>query len=119
MYLKSWAIEVPEVRAAFTQARSLDRVEDMARSVISDLLEIESDSFEVEVEVVDPKIRELADRVREQAELLEQAAREARKARNQAAHTLADDLHLSYRDIGQVLGVSYQRVAQVLAEEVA
>ena len=111
-----WAIEVPDVPGAFTQARRLDQVSDMARSVIVDLLEVAPDSFDVLVDIVDPKVVALQQRAIAATEASLAAAEAARKERGDVARALADEVHLPYRDIGRVLGVSHQRVAQMVEE---
>ena len=53
-----WEIEVvsglPENMLGVSQARSLPEVEEVARNVVADLLEIDADEVVVEVEVVQP-----------------------------------------------------------------
>lgn len=50
---KWWAIEVPEVRGAHSQARRLDQVEAQARDAVALLLDVPPDSFDMDVHVVD------------------------------------------------------------------
>ncbi len=111
-----WAIEVPEVRGAFSQARRLEQVEEMAREVIALLLGVPEDSFDV---TVTPQLPEEFDQtvtvvkqLREDAQRLEAAATEATR---QATHELRhSQLQLAMRDIAWLLGISYQRVAQLI-----
>ena len=53
-----WEIEVtsglPDNVLGVSQARNLAEVEEVARHVVADLLEIDADDVEVEVEVVQP-----------------------------------------------------------------
>ena len=53
-----WEIEItsglPDNVLGVSQARSLAEVEEVARNVVADLLEIDADDVEVEVEVVQP-----------------------------------------------------------------
>ena len=53
-----WEIEVtsglPDNMLGVSQARNLAEVEEVARNVVADLLEIDADDVEVEVEVVQP-----------------------------------------------------------------
>ena len=44
-----WAISVPEVKGAFSQARRLDQVEGMAREAIALILDVDRQSFDIEV----------------------------------------------------------------------
>ena len=49
-----WLVRVPEVPAAFTQARRPDQVEAMAREVIALLLDVPEDAFDLRLEPVVP-----------------------------------------------------------------
>ena len=53
-----WEIEItsglPDNMLGVSQARNLAEVEEVARNVVADLLEIDADDVEVEVEVVQP-----------------------------------------------------------------
>jgi predicted RNase H-like HicB family nuclease len=111
-----WSITVAELPGVFSQARRLDQVEYMAREAISLLLEVPSDSFDVDVvENLDPPTQEaMADII---------AAREAVATLKRSTTTKTRDfvqsLHESgypQRDIGRLMGISHQRVAQLLAE---
>jgi predicted RNase H-like HicB family nuclease len=110
-----WVITVPELPGVFSQARRLDRVEHMTRDVISLMLEVPADSFDVEViENHDPPTQEVIDDII--------AAREAVAAMKRETGTKTRDavlaLHESgypQRDIGRMVGISHQRVAQLQA----
>jgi predicted RNase H-like HicB family nuclease len=110
-----WAIRVAELPGIFSQARRLERVEYMARDAISLLLDIPPDSFEVEVrEVLDPEADTLvADAIQARSDAIEHQRIAATKSRD-AVRTL-DRLGLPQRDIGRLLHLSHQRVAQLLA----
>lgn len=109
-----WAITVPELRGVFSQARRLGRVESMARDAIALFLDIPVDSFEVTVrEVIDPEADVLvAEAIQARADAIEHQRIAARKSR-EAVRTL-DRLGLPQRDIGRMLHLSHQRVAQLL-----
>lgn len=113
---KWWAIEVPEVPGAHSQARRLDQVEANAREAIGLILDVDGDTFDITVQV------DLDDVVRGQVEALAQARERATEAQKNAAATaagVAADLvarGLSTRDAGTVMGLSHQRVAQLLQE---
>lgn len=110
-----WVIRVPDVSDIFTQARRLDRVESVARDAISLMLEVPADSFDVDVvERLDPPTQEAIDDV--------VAARAAVAALKRSAGNKTRDIVLSLhqsgypqRDIGRLVGISHQRVAQLLA----
>src|SRR5450759_941252 len=110
-----WAISVPELKGVNTQARRLEKAEAMARDAIALFLDVPTDSFEVRVEPILP--RELqkkvgrAKKVRGEAEELQAEAATVSAA---VAADLVQGAHLTVRDAGRVLGLSHQRIAQLL-----
>jgi hypothetical protein len=110
-----WAVRVPEVPGAFGQARRLDDVERAARDVVALALDVPPDAFDVRVEPRLPEAAELA--VGRAAELRHEAqlaAASASRAVLDAARLLIDGEGLTMREAGQLLGLSHQRIAQVL-----
>jgi predicted RNase H-like HicB family nuclease len=110
-----WSVDVPELPGVFTQARNLREAERMAREAIALLLDVEVTTVAVEIDV------DLGDEVsREVAELeaAKTAARLAQESAAEAARRVAADLTrrhgLTMRDAGTVLGLSHQRVSQLL-----
>ncbi|WBB77294.1 helix-turn-helix domain-containing protein [Micromonospora sp. WMMD882] len=104
-----WAITVPELKGVFSQARRLDQVESMAREAIGLMLEVAPDSFDVEIK---PVLPDQVVRAREARVALRQAERSAEETTRYAAVEL---IRAGYtvRDIGELLGISPQRVSQI------
>jgi predicted RNase H-like HicB family nuclease len=111
-----WVISVPELPGVHSQARRLDRVEYMARDAISLMLEISGDSFDVEVrENHDPPTQEVIDDIVAMREAVAAMRRDAAAKAREAVMAL----HRSgypQRDIGRMVGISHQRVAQLLGK---
>lgn len=112
-----WAVEVPEVEGAFTQARRLDQVPAMVADAIHLLTGVPLDEIEVQlgdVDLGDPQVlaeaRAARERVATAARSQEEAARASRRA---VARLRARGL--SVRDVGVILDVSPQRVSQLAA----
>ena len=108
-----WAIDVPEAPGAFTQVRRLDQAEAMTREMLTLLLRASPDSFSISLQVEIPK--EASARVAEWRALRESAeTAEAQAAivASELASTLRAE-GLTVRDVGRVLGVSYQRASQL------
>jgi len=101
---------------AVSQCRSLSQADAEMREAIAYQLGLPEDGFDIALQVIPPQsyLDEIAaaDRLRLRADNL---AREASAARAHAAKTLARDNGLSVRDIGQVMGISYQRAQQLVA----
>lgn len=110
-----WVIDIAALDLA-TQARRLDQVEAIARDAVATWLDVGPDSFDVRIS---PQFGEeltkrlavlLAERVR---------AEQAQARATAEARQLAMSLHnegLKVRDIGHMLGVSYQRAQQLIQE---
>lgn len=119
-----WAVRVPEVPGVFTQARTLKEARGMVRSALSLALQCPHDSFDVNLDVdvsagdtlpTADSVTALIKDVAEKNLAADQAAAVASEATRQAAATLRD-AGLTLRDTGELLGVSYQRVQQLVSE---
>jgi hypothetical protein len=111
-------VTVPEIGHT-TQARTLREVEPMARDLIAVMEQVKPDSFDLVTDVVFPasaKVHwERAAELRAVAAATQaEAAAEARVAAKELAA-----LGLTVRDIGAVVGVSFQRAQQMLADSPA
>ena len=110
-----WVISVPELSGVHSQARRLDRVEYMARDAISLMLEVPADSFDVEVvENHDPPTQEVIDDILSIREAVAAMKRETGNKTRDAVLALHESGY-PQRDIGRMVGISHQRVAQLLA----
>jgi hypothetical protein len=108
-----WRIRVPEIERS-TQARHLREVELMARDLIAIMEDVPPDSVELDVHIELPE--DIRQELARSAELREQAASaqaEAARLSRDAARRLYDR-GLPLRDIGKVLGVSFQRAKQLV-----
>ncbi|MEE8485809.1 MAG: hypothetical protein V3S38_04555 [Acidimicrobiia bacterium] len=111
-----WAITVPALRGVFSQAKRLDQVKATAREAIAMMLDIdESNVGPIEVDVTPPAAAvDLLERFRESTTVASTATKSATEARREAAKILRE-AGLVTRDVGTLLGVSHQRVSQILA----
>ncbi|HEY2086234.1 MAG TPA: hypothetical protein VGH54_09445 [Mycobacterium sp.] len=109
---KFWLIHVPEVDRV-TQARHVREIERMARDLVATMEDVEPGSFDLEVSIDLPKYAQdhLKASRAYRHEALEANRRSAEEARI-AARSLAEDLPL--RDVAELLGVSHQRVHQLV-----
>lgn len=111
-----WAISVRELDNVFTQARRLDRVEYMARDAISLLFEVPPDSFDIEViQNLDPPTQEQLEDVKALREAVVEWRRRWKETTSETVRSLAASGY-AQRDIGRLVGISHQRVAQLLAD---
>jgi predicted RNase H-like HicB family nuclease len=109
-----WAISVPEVPGVFTQAKRLDHVAAMAADAVALVTGKPAGSVEVTVKPQIPfEVTSHLERARQLREEAAQANTDSAKEMRVAAQALAS-LGLPLRDIGAILGVSYQRAHQLL-----
>lgn len=113
-----WAINAAIPQASVhTQSRRLDRVEEAAREAIALALDVPSDSFDVDVEVHLPQeVDDFVHAVNDMTALTDALQSLSLQLRRQVAAQL-QALGYSVRDSGQLLGVSAQRISQLLADE--
>lgn len=108
-----WVIEVDGVGA--TQAKSLALVEPTAADMIAAVLDIPESTIEVEVVAeLDPELNAEIDAVRASIVELEAMTLEtARRSRAMVRH-LVEGMGIRGRDAAMLLGVSPQRISQLL-----
>ena len=106
-----WLVHVPEVDR-YTQARTVDEVEPIARDLIA-IMTGSDDPVDLEVTVELPAtVRAKLDRA-EQARETERAARADAATELRSAAVELKRAGMSVRELGRVLGVSYQRASQL------
>lgn len=110
-----WMVHVPEVDG-LTQTRRLADAEQMARELVAVTLDVPVDDVDITVTVAEVDGVDIAGAVSAIRDERSEAARLEREALDRTA-ALARDLKakgLSLRDVGTILGVSYQRVHQLV-----
>ena len=112
-----WVIEVvsglPASVLGVSQTRRLNKVPKVARSLIADLLELDSSEVQVEVRVSMPDdLEAVVNKARHAAAIEGEARAAAARARCDAAAALLN-ANMTMREAGQVLGVSHQRIKQL------
>lgn len=110
-----WHIEVPEINRA-TQARNLREADAMVTDLIAIMTDANPDSFSVDLELVLPP-EALAHKVAaEQLRSEAAAAQTAAALESRRAALALRENGYTLRDIGEALGVSYQRAHQLVQE---
>jgi hypothetical protein len=107
-----WLVHVPEVNRS-TQARNLREIEPMARDLVAVLTDVSPDSFELNINVAMPP--DAAEHLR-RAEQLRAASAQAQSdaaAEVRAAATTLKGSGIPLRDLGKLLGISFQRAGQL------
>lgn len=113
---KWWALECAEVPGALSQVSRLDQVEAAMREAISFVADV--DPATITVRLSTPAYEVVKHHLDEAVALRDEAARAQQDAKKHLKEA-AIELHgadLSVRDIGFVMGVSYQRAHQILKD---
>lgn len=113
---KVWAIDVPNVRGTtiHTQARVLGEASEMVADAVSLVAGIPTSKIQIDLDIaLSPRVRShIANVARFRARADEAQSKAGQEARAAARELKESGLPL--RDIGEVLGVSYQRVHQLV-----
>ncbi len=112
-----WAIRVPSMPGVFSQCRRLDQVDEFAREAIGLASDLPPDEVgELDIRTEPPAdVATLVNDARAAADVARLATAHATDARRTAAAELADRGYTT-RDIGALIGLSHQRVSQLLAD---
>jgi hypothetical protein len=101
---------------AITQPRRFGEVDEMAKSLIAITLDVPEDSLEIRTEleaIEDINVTERLDAVHDRLERAEALAAKAHADKRALAHDLAT-IGVTFRDIGAILGMSFQRAQQLV-----
>ncbi|HUV48945.1 MAG TPA: type II toxin-antitoxin system HicB family antitoxin [Actinomycetes bacterium] len=111
-----WFLRVNELPGVFSQVRRLDQADGMARDAIASFLDVAPDGFDVSVTVRLPSDlqRDVAG-VIDLRGVIDRTEREYAERTRHLARRLVQGEGLTVREAGRVLGLSYQRVSQLVA----
>jgi hypothetical protein len=112
---RTWSLYVPQVDR-YTQARHLREVDDMARDLIAVMDGIDPGDITLNIDIEMPAdVRAHLDKAAELRMRAESVRRQASAEHHAAARALRER-GLTVRDIGRILGVSYQRAHQLISD---
>ncbi|MGH9027965.1 MAG: type II toxin-antitoxin system HicB family antitoxin [Acidimicrobiia bacterium] len=107
-----WIADAPEVSGAHTFARRLDQIPERLAEAIAVALDVGDVDVKLDVHL-SPELEEAVSGAHASRQAAELAANNARDATRRAARVLLA-AHFSRRDAGALLGISHQRVDQLL-----
>lgn len=112
---KWWVLQAVEAPGAISQVSRLDQAGDIVEAIAFVTGEpTESISFRLEP-VMPAEVQHVLAEAERLREVSRTAQHEAAEETRRAARTLRDELHLTIREVGAMLGVSYQRAHQLLS----
>jgi len=110
----AWLARVPRIRGCHTYGRTLDQARRRLREALSLWID-DADAIELIDEVRLPARAQKAIRAsREQRARADATRSAAQSSTAKAACTLVEDLHLGLRDTAELLGLSHQRIQQLV-----
>jgi predicted RNase H-like HicB family nuclease len=110
----AWLARVPTVPGCHTYGRTLEQARRRVREALG-LWVPNADAAELVEDVRLPaRVRDAVVRSRSSRRRAERERRKAQEEMTKAATTLVDELGVGLRDAGELLGVSHQRVQQLV-----
>ena len=111
-----WIADVPSVPGAHSFAKRIDQITSNIREAIAVALDIDdTDAIEINPRVaLGSSLEKLLGEARHLRDVADQATQAASEASREAARALVEQGELSLRDAGALLGVSHQRVGQLV-----
>ena len=110
-----WVAVVAGLRGGATETRTFAALEDEVRDLVAGLTDTDEDSFGLELALSDElkRVREVVGAMERIREALAEVREQYEATQREAARTLHEE-HLSARDSAKLIGVSHQRISQLL-----
>lgn len=109
-----WVATVKEVRGCHTQGRTIDQARRRIREALSLFVDDAEEAELVDDVALPAGVRTLLNRVRATRKRAEEEAAKLQDSTAEAAQVLTKNVGVSVRDAGELLGLSHQRVHQLL-----
>jgi predicted RNase H-like HicB family nuclease len=110
----AWLARVPSLRGCHTYGRTLDQARRRLREALGLWVDDAGTAELIEEVRLPARIRDVVARSRSMRRQAERERAKAHDAMTKAATKLVDDLGVGLRDAGELLGVSHQRVQQLM-----
>jgi predicted RNase H-like HicB family nuclease len=112
----AWIARVPSARGCHTHGRTLDQARRRIREALGLWVEDAETAELVEDIRLPARVRDALDHTRSSRRQAQRQRERAQAAMRKAARTLVDEVGLGLRDAGELLGVSHQRVQQLVRQ---
>jgi predicted RNase H-like HicB family nuclease len=110
----AWIVRIPAIRGCHTYGRTLNQARRRIREALSLWVDDAEDAL-IEEQVRLPATARLAlQRAKRARERAERAQSRAQEETERTARALLDELGIGMRDAGELLGLSHQRVQQLV-----
>ncbi len=115
----NWLVRAPDIKGCHSYGRSLSEARKNIREALELFTEDRDSVYLIENQRLPRPVRSAVSACRRARREAETASDTAFEATATAARFLSKETGLGIRDIGELLGVSYQRVAQLLSDDAA
>lgn len=110
-----WFVDIPEIQGCHTYGRTLESARKNAFEVAALCLDVEPDTFDIEDDIRIPEeISEALEDARSRQQQALEAQRTASHTIREAVKQLHDKEGWNIRDTAKAIGLSYQRVHQLI-----
>ena len=109
-----WVATVKEVRGCHTQGRTIDQARRRIREALGLFIDHADEAELIDDVALPPNARTLLRRVQTTRRRAEEEATKLQISTAEAAKVLTKDVGVSMRDAGELLGLSHQRIHQLL-----
>ena len=110
----AWIVRVPQIPGCHTYGRTLDQARRRIREALS-LWVDDAEEAEIEAEIRLPRAaREALDRAKRARARADRERSRAQEETERTARALLDEVGIGMRDAGELLGISHQRVQQLV-----
>jgi predicted RNase H-like HicB family nuclease len=111
-----WVASIKSVPGCHTQGRTIDQARRRIREALGLFIE-NSDTVELKDDVILPNsAKRLLEQVKENRKRAERESAQLQQSTVAAARMLTQEIGVSIRDAGELLGLSHQRIHQILQE---
>ena len=114
-----WVATVKEVRGCHTQGRTIEQTRRRIREALGLFVKDAEKAKLIDDVALPASARTLLNRVRSTRNRAEKEAAKLQDSATKAAQVLTQDVGVSVRDAGELLGLSHQRVHQLLTAAAA
>lgn len=114
-----WVAKVKEVKGCHTQGKSIAQARRRIREALGLFVNNANRADFVEDVILPPGVRTLVKQVLSAREKVKHEEEKVQSSMQEAARVLTGEVGISRRDAGEVLGLSYQRVQQILPRATA
>ena len=115
----NWLVRAPDITGCHSYGRSLSEARKNIREALSLFVEDQEDVLIIEAQRLPRVARTAVTACRRAREQAESASDIALESTSNTVRFLSKEVGLGIRDIGELLGISHQRVAQLLSDEAA